>query len=511
MGSAWRLRTGTNKNSGKKLASRLWRQRTPSGGLALDMIGMNDVLPLQRGTPPQRIIVDFTDLVGHLAGGGAVSGIPRVVFEFTNAAIALKSERGFDLVIGYFDPDQRKYFQINLPDDDCSGDRLRDRLCGSPVFRRGYPRPINLSRLRSKYAQRPAKRYLHLAQAKCRLAGRRLSHRIFRGRDREADVDELRFRPGDLVLMFGSGWIAMPFIDHIEPLQKAGIIKSFVLVYDLIPLMNFKNDDTAPAAIFEPWLERVGRMGCSFLAASEATKSDLQTYFAKKQIDVPPVSVTPLPHEFPVRPEAATLAEIRSIFALDYALFVGPVSGRKNAKRLLEAWAKVLARAGPEKTPILVISSGRGAEAIFETHIRPIESHVRLLNRPADHELSQLYRHAAFTVFPSLYEGWGLPVGESLWCGTPCITSNCASMPEVGGPLCDYVDPSSVDSIAEAIERLACDRQYRDRRAAEIRASTLRTWRDFADTLLTSVCPPRAGADQVLAAAPHRRSGRIGH
>ena len=175
--------------------------------------------------------------------------------------------------------------------------------------------------------------------------------------------------------------------------------------------------------------------------------------------------------------------EIQTILSGNYALFVGPVSGRKNAKRLLEAWAKVLSRVGPERMPWLVITSGRGAEEIYESHIRPIESHVRLLRRPGDFALSELYRHAAFTIFPSLYEGWGLPVGESLWHGTPCITSDRSSMPKVGGALCDYVDPMSVDSIADAVERFALDKKYRDSRAVSIRLAKLVTWADFAQSV----------------------------
>ena len=87
-------------------------------------------------------------------------------------------------------------------------------------------------------------------------------------------------------------------------------------------------------------------------------------------------------------------------------------------------------------------------------------------------------------------------MGESLWHGTPCITSNRSSMPEVGGALCDYVDPTSIDSIADAVERFARDRDYRDARAAAIRRAKLRTWTDFAESVLEAAVkqPPSLGA-----------------
>ena len=443
----------------------------------------------------QRVIVDFTDLIGHLARDGGVSGIPRVMFEFTNAAFEIAHNHGIDLLIGFFDQALAGYFQIDRPLAAYPHGRTLEWLLSDPMFRRGYPRPIDISKLRSKYAGRPIRRRWHVAYARCRLAHRRITGRLFHTLQSRSEFRELQFRQGDILLMLGSGWAAAPSIDYIEHLQKAGIVTSVALVHDLIPFLNLQHDDSVPAAVFEPWLDRVGRMACRLLAVSEATKSDLQNYFAKKQINVPPICVTPLPHEFSAMRTETTAVEIRSILSSNYALFVGPVSGRKNAKRLLEAWAKVLSRVGPGQTPTLVISSRRGAEEIYETHIKPIESHVRLLDRPGDQELSQLYAHAAFTAFPSLYEGWGLPVGESLWHGTPCITSNCSSMPEVGGPLCDYVDPTSVDSIADAVERFARDKEYRARRAAAIQKINLRKWIDFAQNVvdITLSAPAKRG------------------
>jgi glycosyltransferase involved in cell wall biosynthesis len=431
-----------------------------------------------------RVILDFTDLIGHLARGGSVSGIPRVVFEFGNAAAALASDQNIDLQFGFFDQSQAKYFRLTHPVGPGANGRTLDWLLSEPTFRRGYPRPIDLSRLSRKYAQRPIKRGLHMAYAQCRLVGRRVTSHMLRVLKQRTRFSEIRFRPGDVLLMLGSGWAAAPFIDHIEPLQKAGVVIPMVLIHDLIPFLHLKNDDSIPAAIFEPWLDRVAKMGCQLLTVSEATKSDLSNHLAGKNIDIHPIHVARLPHEFSRPAPDALTPEIQTIISSNYCLFVGPVSGRKNAKRLLEAWTKVLTRVGRERMPCLVITSSRGAEEIYESHIRPIESHVRLLRRPGDFALSELYRHAAFTIFPSLYEGWGLPVGESLWHGTPCITSNRSSMPEVGGALCDYVDPTSVDSIAEAVERFARDRDYRDARAAAIKRAKLRTWTDFAESVL---------------------------
>jgi glycosyltransferase involved in cell wall biosynthesis len=439
--------------------------------------------PTPSQPPLQRIIVDFTDLIGHLARGGSISGIPRVVFEFANAASELAPAHGIELAFGFFDELSGKYLRVADPTRGITSGRTIDWLLADPLFQRGMMRPIDISRIEQKYAGRPSKQRVHLAYARSRIALRRLARGASELLGKERRFTELAFQAGDTLLILGSNWGAMPFVDYLEPYQKSGLVSTTVLIHDLIPLHYHEKDDSISAEIFEPWLDRVGKMGCHFITVSEATRQDLQTYFSQKTISVSPIKVAPLPHEFTQPLPGKISPEVQSVLGSRYALFVGPVSGRKNAPRLLRAWELVLERLGPEQTPTLVITSRKGAEKVYETHIRPVESHARLLNRPTDYELSQLYKHAMFTVFPSLYEGWGLPVGESLWHGVPCITSNCSSLPEVGGELCDYVDPRSVASIADAIEKMASNEQYRNRRRFRIQQTKLRSWKDFSTTI----------------------------
>lgn len=436
----------------------------------------------ETATGSPRIIVDMTDFIGRLAPGHRPAGIHRVVLEFANAAAAVAREQGLSLVCGCFDQASGKYLQFAPSfSDAASGSRPFDWIAENTLFELGRPRPINLHKLSGKYAGRPVKRRLHLAYAGLRLIRRRMALRVIETFRPPIHAQPLNFHYGDLLLMLGSGWDALPIFDYIEPLAKAGLVTPLILVHDLIHVLDVRVEDASvPPAVFRAWLDRASGLASGLLTYSESTRNGLIGYLAKTGQHAPPVSVVTLPHEFPPPAETPLSKPVLDILPTNYALFVGPVSGRKNAARLLQAWAKVLGRLGPEKTPLLVITDRRGADQLYDTHIRPIASHVRLLDRPSDCELSSLYRSAAFTVFPSLYEGWGLPVGESLWHGIPCITSDASSLPEVGGPLCDYVDPVSVDSIASAVERFAGDRDYRDRRAKAIRREDLRTWRDFA-------------------------------
>ena len=447
---------------------------------------------LAAGSP--RLIVDMTDLIGRLVPGQRPAGIHRVVLEFANTAAFAARARGLPLVCGCFDQLSGKYLQF-APSfgDAASASRPFDWIAENTPFERGHPRPINLNKLSGKYAGRAVKRRLHMAYAALRLVRRRMASRILGTFRPPLHTQTLSFRPGDILLMLGSGWDALPVYDHIEPLAAAGQVAPVILVHDLIPLVEVHSDGILSPGVFRAWLERASGVAAGLLTYSASTRNDLIDYLSKAVRQPPPVSVVKLPHEFTPPAEAPLSKPVQDILSTDYALFVGPVGGRKNAPRLLQAWASVLERLGPDKTPLLVITDRRGAEKVYDTHIRPIASHVRLLDRPNDRELSALYSAAAFTVFPSLYEGWGLPVGESLWHGVPCITSNASSLPEVGGPLCDYVDPTSVESIASAVERFAGDRDYRDRRAKAIRREDLRTWRDFAEGVIEAALPHAAG------------------
>ena len=81
-----------------------------------------------------------------------------------------------------------------------------------------------------------------------------------------------------------------------------------------------------------------------------------------------------------------------------------------------------------------------------------IKPYVKILNHVSDGDLALLYQYAEFTVFPSLYEGWGLPIAESLAFGKFCLASNAASIPEVGGALVEYLDPWDLPAWAERLK-----------------------------------------------------------
>jgi hypothetical protein len=102
-----------------------------------------------------------------------------------------------------------------------------------------------------------------------------------------------------------------------------------------------------------------------------------------------------------------------------------------------------------------------------------------------------------FTVFPSYYEGWGLPIGESLWFKKFVVCSSSSSMPEVGGTMVDYVDPHCIISMKTKIKNAILDEEYLKRRTEEIQPAMLRSWDRVATDLMDAAMAPLQAADST--------------
>lgn len=141
-----------------------------------------------------------------------------------------------------------------------------------------------------------------------------------------------------------------------------------------------------------------------------------------------------------------------------YILAVGNLQPRKNIERLVRVYAKLRKQGLIEQDLVLVGQMHWQGHAIVE-EIRKngVINHVKTTGYVSDDELVALYNRADLFVYPSLYEGFGLPVIESMACGTPVITSDVSSIPEVAGDAAILIDPHSDDSLSAQLQRLASD------------------------------------------------------
>lgn len=222
------------------------------------------------------------------------------------------------------------------------------------------------------------------------------------------------------------------------------------------------------------------------LVDSEATKSDLISIYHVSPEKVS-VLLSGVDARF-VRASAESVANIRSkygIGATPYILSVGTVQPRKNYGRLILALA-LLRSQGHDVN--LVIAGGKGwLEAdIYQTlRTSRMESYVKFIGFAEDADLPALYSGAVCFAFPSLYEGFGLPVLEAMACGTPVVTSNLSSLPEVAGEAAITIDPYNVEALAHALKQIIDDSALRDRmiNAGLARAQQF-TWEKSATELM---------------------------
>jgi glycosyltransferase involved in cell wall biosynthesis len=177
--------------------------------------------------------------------------------------------------------------------------------------------------------------------------------------------------------------------------------------------------------------------------------------------------------------EEAAAARGRLGVPPEYLLFVGQIAARKNAVRVLEAVASL-----PASTPPLVLAGPRkhGWREVLDTHHRlGLGPRALFLGHVAEEDLAPLYAGARALVFPSLDEGFGLPVLEAFACGTPVLASTAGALPETAGNGALLVDPLSVEAIADGMRRLLEDRNLRRRLVARGRKrAAAMTWEETA-------------------------------
>lgn len=195
-----------------------------------------------------------------------------------------------------------------------------------------------------------------------------------------------------------------------------------------------------------------------FLAISEFTRRELTEILGipSEKIDVVPCACG---EHFRRITDTGALQALRETYTLPerFALFVGNTNPRKNLERLIRAFDKAKSQGLPHH---LIIAGGQGWKFDREKALAGIQHResVHFIGFVPDEDMPALYSAADAFLFPTLYEGFGIPILEAQRCGTPVLCSNGSSLPEVGGDGALYVDPYDVDGMAEGICRLLTDR-----------------------------------------------------
>jgi glycosyltransferase involved in cell wall biosynthesis len=240
-------------------------------------------------------------------------------------------------------------------------------------------------------------------------------------------------------------------------------IKSIVTVHDLI----FKVlPDTYPffdRQIYDIKFRNSCLKADRIIAISNSTRSDIIQYYGVNpdKIEVIYQSCNPLFYQTTSKEENNHLLQKYDI-PEEFLLFVGSVEKRKNLRLILEAYQHLKPAF---RIPLVVIGGSRGNkdEILNMIASHKLEKLVHWISDLRDnYSLQALYQRAMALVYPSFYEGFGLPVAEALLSKTPVITSNVSSLPEAGGPASVYIDPHNSEELADAIARVLSDTALRN-------------------------------------------------
>lgn len=307
----------------------------------------------------------------------------------------------------------------------------------------------------------------------------------------------LVFPQGAFLVNLGTSWWLQNYFLFVREAKRRHNIRYVPFVHDFIPIMTPEHCIKELTQDFISWALGVYQHADFFLVNSQATKKDLLKVadILGHQVSPDAVSVISLNARFgspdapPASPEKLRKWQIEPG---KFVLFVSTIESRKNHIGALDAWLSMIQRHGAANIPKLVCLGNRGwlNDAVYARieNSPVLRKHVVMLQGLSDEELTLLYRQCRFTLYPSNYEGWGLPVTESLCYGKVPLLSDSSSLPEAGGDFAVYFEAGSTPGLTEQAERLIFDDAELARLEAKIAAEFRpRGWEDIAAQIVGEV------------------------
>lgn len=311
------------------------------------------------------------------------------------------------------------------------------------------------------------------------------------------------------IVSVGSSWMQNPeYVSDLGEFARRHDLRLSVLMHDMTPYLF---PHWYPVGYAQIWNENCRALvsRCSrVIVYSQSTFNDLTDFCEEFRVMMPPSARIKLADDIGdlggERSDSG-IAATAKFSRQPFILAVGGIHMRKNYGLLVDVWAILRNKMG-EATPHLVIVGGVAwngnelARAIGED--RRMKDRIHILTNIDDASLSELYELCLFTVYPSLYEGWGLPVGESLAHGKICLASNASSMKEISPDYTDLLDPLDRSAWAAWIQHYTSSKTARSYREQQIRAGYVPlSWKDTTDgvvSLLDIPCPARTAEPYTL-------------
>jgi glycosyltransferase involved in cell wall biosynthesis len=297
--------------------------------------------------------------------------------------------------------------------------------------------------------------------------------------------------PSDTILNLGSSWWIPDYLHKMQCLRLESGVRYIPFVHDTIPLIAPQFCTEGLVEEFRLWFRGAMAIADHIIVNSNSSRNDVSASALELTGHCADITVARLNAAFPP-PVAPTRTGIVERYNLDidrYVLCVGTLEARKNHALLLQVWtdlAKVLKR---DKMARLVLVGKQGwmfdlARSLLNRD-PSLKKSVLILDNLSDNELSDLYRNCLFTVYPSFYEGWGLPITEAVSYGKLTVASNTSSIPEAASAGDILLDPNDAPAWRQTIQRLLEDDAFLEASTkASHQLADIRGWADVANDIL---------------------------
>ena len=301
----------------------------------------------------------------------------------------------------------------------------------------------------------------------------------------------VRLAADDIYVSMGLDW-DLKDMDWLYREKRRCGFRCVLFCYDLIPyrLPHLYSGDVS--ARFARYFVNLAWCADLVFAISEHTRRDFLAFLDEAHhARRPACEVIRLGCDASTPDDSKIGAVVRDMTNRDFILYVSTLERRKNHEVLYRAYTRMV-ESGQSDLPLLVFVGMRGwgvDDLLKDLRLDPrVAGKIVLLERINDDELNALYEHCRFTVYPSLYEGWGLPIAEGLAHGKFCLASNTSSIAEVGGSLVEYLDPWDLPAWTGRLAELCANRNAVDALNARVRAHyQAPTWQGAAATLLERI------------------------
>lgn len=449
-----------------------------------------------------KLFVDVTDLLEYLRQHNRPSGIQRVVFELGQALHFAAPDRvRFVCRVG-----EAKDFETVTWTDIASSfsyvTTQRPPVRKTDALRTATVTPIPVGRVSL---------FLAIARSQadvfCQFGklGKLLLRHVFAHRSTSektiADKKEGQplaalLQPGDMFFVPGAPWATDDYAKTVRWLRDQQRATFSFLIHDMFPVTNPEWCDRSVIRPFTTWHRAVLPLADHIFTTSTAVARDVEAHTARERIPLQN-AVTRIGAGMGFRRET-TSAPTYSQHPppRTYVLFVSTIEARKNHLLMFRVWKRLMDESNGTDVPTLVFAGRKGwlVEDLFQQldNTRWLNGKIMHIASPTDDELAALYENCLFTVFPSLAEGWGLPVAESLAFGQPCLASATTAIPEAGGRFARYFDPENVADAFRVIRETLNDREGLEAWRNQIRRDFVPAdWHSCASIILSKLEPAK--------------------